>query len=798
MSGNLKKLSVAELDFSIPPKKIRELKKLKSRSPIIGQERAVSAIQLGLNIESEGFNIFVMGASGTGRRTVLNELLKDFKPNKDEIQDIAYVYNFAKKFEPKALFFPAGKGAEFKGDLKQSINDIAKASLQLVNSESYLTAQKKLIAKNTGVESTMLAEFETKMIGEGFKLIQSKDPNDPSVDLVPLIEGKEVDFNQIQSAVAQGKFPKKNLEKIRKRYFTGLEEMSALFETLRNKREETEQKLDLLLTDSVKPIIETKLKPVFDLAKGFDNVNAKNKKQKENTKNILAFLKTAQDDLVSKVGIYTRPFKNAGQKKAFFSRYAINLVCEHNDNKNYVVTENLPNFANLFGTIENSLTGAHLKICPGAVHKAFGGYLILRLQDLLTEEDSWFYLKRILQSGTIEIQNPPSSNNSTNVFKPEPLPAHFKVILVGGENSYDILYQEDPDFHKLFKVCAEFDSVMLMSDKNMAALLSLADEICKNANILKFTDSGYADLIVYASKLAESRHLITTRFTKISDLITKANFIAKEKGVSKINSEILEETINHNDYLNSLIEEKFNESLKLKETLLQVSGKKTGNINGLAVQDRGYYAFGTPVTISAQASPGNAGIINIESESGLSGEIYYKAHLIISSLLRKKYTQDFPLSIEATLCFEQSYGLIEGDSASCAEFLALLSAIAQIPLRQDIAITGSLNQHGEVQPVGGVNEKIAGFFNTCEILGFTGTQGVIIPESNKNNIFLSKKILQAVKQNRFSIWTIKDIDDAIEILSGITLTEFNNAITEKLKSFNEKIKEKICLNKDML
>ena len=471
------------------------------------------------------------------------------------------------------------------------------------------------------------------------------------------------------------------------------------------------------------------------------------------------------------------------------------MICENIDDTSYVIDENQPSFSNLFGTIEghgdeeDGLLNGHLRLRGGSVHRAFGGFLVLRLKDLLEEEDSWVYLKRVLQSGQVTIQLPPSGTHSPSLLKPEPIPAQLKAIIIGGEYSYEILYQEDPDFYKLFKVCAEFDSVMPLTDENLAAVLALIETFVKERHSLPFSDSGYAKLLGYAVELSESRHLISAQFTKLADFVAEANYTAKAVGSDCITDEIITKTIERRHYLAALPEEKFAEMVQLKEILIDASGTAVGKVNGLAVEERGFHTFGIPVSVTAQASPGTAGIINIEREAGLSGEIYDKAHLIISSILRQKYAPDFPLSISAAICFEQSYGLIDGDSASCAEFFALLSAIGKIPLRQDIAVTGSLNQLGMVQPVGGISEKITGFFDTCTILGLSGTQGVMIPKQNKNNLFLPERVVKAIAEKRFRIWAVGHIDEGIELLSGMDTAAVTVRVSAALRDFAETVRD---------
>lgn len=783
MPNTTQELSAEEITFSVPVEKVHQLRLNGTKNPIIGQDRAINALELGLGISAAGYNIFIMGASGTGRRTVLTTLLANYKANPSDLQDIAYVCNFTHPLEPKALFFPAGTGAAFKKSLHAAIESVRKQMLQITKSEVFGSASKKVLTSADAEENLLLTEFEALMAKDGFKLVQIKEEASRSMDLIPLIKGKPVTIDELQERVSIGKFSPDALNKIRENYYHSLDKMSELFIMLKEKRRATDKKIRVLKAESALPIIENEFAPLKTLFTAAP----------ENTLS-LTHLEEIKEDLLSRIHICTEPFKSAAHKKSFFGRYAANLVCEHSPDKNYVVQEEVPTFANLFGSIESasgnediSMNG-HLRLRAGSVHRAFGGFLVLRLQDLVMEEGAWPYLKRVLQSGKVEIQTPPTGNYIPSLLKPQALPAKLKVIIIGGEHSYDFLYQEDPDFQKLFKVCAEFDSVMPRTDTNMANFINFVDEFSKKQKTLFIDDSGLARILSYAAQLSEYRSMLTTRFTRISDLIVEADFQAKKQNLSVINAEIISASIEYRRNLQKLPEEKYAEMIKSREILLDVSGTMIGKVNGLAVHDRGYHAFGIPVAVTAQAAPGNQGVINIERESGLSGEIYDKAHLIIQGLLHRKYARDIPLAVSASICFEQSYSEVDGDSASCAAFFALLSAIAQIPLRQDLAVTGSLNQLGDVQPVGGVPEKIEGFFDTCSILGLTGKQGVIIPRRNMNNILLSDRVQNAVSSGIFHIWAINTVDDGLEILSGIEPAKFTAMVYETLNQYASQMK----------
>ncbi|WP_255945503.1 AAA family ATPase [Brucepastera parasyntrophica] len=422
----IEELIPEQIAFSIPEETVRHLRLNGAKEPIIGQDRAIDALELGLGINASGYNIFISGASGTGRRTVLTTLLADYKANWDELQDIAYAYNFSRPLEPKALFFPAGCGADFKKKLHTAIDSIRRQTRQTFKSEAFLAEKKKIAAAIDTEENQILADFERRMIAEGFKLVQIRDDKSRSMDLVPVFKRKPVSFDELQIKAAQGKFSDEKLTQLRETYYRCMDQMAELFSMLREKRRSVDKEIRGLKTKSASPIIENELA----FLKSFYSKEPGNRA-------VLTYLAEIKDDLLSRLHIYAEPFRSAAQKRTFFERYEVNLFSEHTPEKNYIIQEEVPTFANLFGSIEvtdGSRTAAvngHLRLRAGAVHRAFGGFLVLRLQDLLMEDGAWPYLKRVLQSGKIEIQTPPSGNQTPSLLKPEALPAKLKVIIIG-------------------------------------------------------------------------------------------------------------------------------------------------------------------------------------------------------------------------------------------------------------------------------------------------------------------------------------------------------------------------------
>ncbi|MDP3179233.1 MAG: AAA family ATPase, partial [Spirochaetaceae bacterium] len=465
--------------------------------------------------------------------------------------------------------------------------------------------------------------------------------------------------------------------------------------------------------------------------------------------------------------------------------------------RNPVVVENHPTAANLFGSVEpkpedeGDTRTAYLRIRTGSYLRAAGGTLVLRAEDVLADEEAWLRLKRALQDGRADIQNRDGPLGPSGWLKPEAPKIEVKVIMIGGESTYDILYQTDPDFQKLFKIHAEFDSSMPLNDEALRDYAAFARRVAGDEGLLPLDTDGLAAVMEQGSRLTEYRSRLSTRFGAIADLLRESDYRARLAGQASIGSAAVRAAVEARSQLANLPEEKLEDMIATGEIILQASGEAIGRVNGLAVHDRGYYAFGMPAVISAQVSPGEGGVINIEGESGLSGEIYDKAVLIVEGFMRSRYARDFPLAVTASICFEQSYTAVEGDSASSTAVYALLSAIADIPLRQDVAVTGSLNQIGQVQPVGGVNEKIEGFYRVCRHAGLTGSQGVMIPRRNIVNLTLSREVQEAIATGRFRIWAVSTIDEGIEVLTGMRAGKVDARGDFPQDSFNGKVRREL-------
>jgi predicted ATP-dependent protease len=508
-----------------------------------------------------------------------------------------------------------------------------------------------------------------------------------------------------------------------------------------------------------------------------------------------AYLASLEEDLLANSRLFTEDFSEDPSVEPPAFRYGVNLIVDNSSAKTLpVIFETWPDYAAIFGNQEPAGEGrSHFMfIRAGSLIKASGGFLVLRAEDIINEEDAWNSLKRALEAGCAEIRAVPNPFFPvSSALKPEAILIDTKIIVMGNENTYDALYNTDEDFPKLFKVHAEFDSVMERDERGSREYINFIRGLCADENLPAFELSGIAAVLEYGVRVGEFRSKLTTRFSLIADLIREAAHWALLGGRETVDRSMVNRALEERRFLHNLPECKIDEQILSGELLLSLAGKAVGRINGLGIIDRGYYAFGRPLVITARTAPGHDGIINIERESGLSGEIHDKGVLIIEGYLQALYAKDFPLSIRASICFEQSYIEIDGDSASSAEIYVLLSAIGGVPLRQDIAVTGSVNQMGFIQPVGGVSEKIEGFYEVCRKTGLSGSQGVIIPRLNLPNLILSADVQKALSEGVFHLYAVSTVDEGLEILTGVSAGKRGKNETFPPLSVNGKVQNRL-------
>lgn len=670
-------LTADEAAFSYPADLIEETNPSSFQGDIIGQPRALKALEMGIEIQGKGYNIFVTGEPGTGRMTAIRNLLKDRPADTSQLHDFLYIHNFVRPDVPVAVTLPAGRGQEFAAAMKAVTRCIKESIMEQVSGQE------------SRIDTEALIELVRPVIDE--TLAQFQEP--------------KIDF----------------------------------------------------------------------------------------------YLRRIEEDLREFSFIFTGADADTVRNAQFFQRYSVNLQVDNSHTKTLpVIYESHPTFTTLFGAVEAKGDSRDdnflpfLSIHGGSILDAAGGYLVVNADDLLKEDGLWEQLKRVLKTSTVTLQHSQNSLSSGSTgIRPEPFPVQIKVIALGSEELYDALYNEDPDFSKLFKISAEFDFSMQSNSENIGNYIGFIKMIEEDEHLIPVETSGIAALLRYGSYLVEQRGELSTQFSLIADLLRESQYWAGKMGKTVIDHDVVNRAIDERNYLLSLPESKIIDQILSGEMLIDLEGSKVGKVNALAVLDRGFYSFGIPTVISATVAPGNEGIVNIEHEAGLSGEIHDKGLLILEGYLRKMYARNFPLSMYSGICFEQSYAEVDGDSASSSELYALLSAIGNIPIRQDIAVTGSVNQMGEIQPVGGINEKITGFFTICERRGLTGRQGVIIPRLNIKNLILPERILDAIHAKRFHIYPIDRIDQGMQILSSRPAGARNSKGSFPVNTINRLVEDRL-------
>ncbi len=771
-------------------------------SEIIGQERALEAVRIGLDINSIGYNIFVTGLAGTGRFTTIKTALERLDVKGRIPNDICYVNNFKNSDMPHMLLLPAGQGITFKKEMEMLIETLKKKIPLIFENETYLNKKKELVEGFRNRQAEMFREFEKKVNREGFALVQVQTGPYSRPGIFPVVEGNPVNIEQLEAMVEEDKFSREDLEKKKEKQAELTEELETIFKETRKSEKGIKEQLSELDNEVISPVIRDSISDI---------------KEKFNHEKIPRYLDEVQEDILANLHRFREKEEPAApslpglilpQPAEQFTEYQVNVLVDNSETKGApIIVETTPNYRNLFGTIERVVDRAgiwktdftHIK--AGSFLRANGGYLIFNALDALTEPWVWPALKRTLKNQIIEIQTyDPFYFFSTSAMKPEPIECNTKVIMIGDTRMYYLLFNLDDDFKKIFKIKADFDSVMNKDQGTIHQYATFIRRICDEEKLKPFDRTGIAAVVEYGVEIAGKQKKLSTRFHLIADILREANYwalkdespVATEKHVDQA----IEKKINR---LN-LFEEKLQEMIEDGTIMIDSEGLVVGQVNGLSVYDLGDYSFGKPSRITVKTSLGKAGIINIEREAEMSGPIHNKGVYILSGYLRDRYAQDKPITMSASICFEQSYSGVEGDSASSTELYALLSSLSGLPIRQDIAVTGSVNQKGEVQPIGGVNQKIEGFFDVCRAKELTGKQGVMIPHTNMDDLMLRKDVVRAVQEGKFHIYPVKTIDQGIEILTGVEAGErledgsfkagtVNDLVDKKLRELGMKIKE---------
>ncbi len=787
-ASRFEELTPEKLRLRLDPQKIpfSTSDECKPCEDIIGQDRAIRAIKTGLDVKSLGYNIFITGMVGTGRTTTIKQLLERLEKDEKTPDDILYVNNFKNPDEPMLITLPAGKGRLFKQKMEHLIEMLQLNIPELLKSKYYQEKRDSIIESQQKKQKEILKQFEEEVAEEGFSVIQVQMGLFLKPDLVPLVNGQPTPFGKLEALVREGKFPKEKLEELQKKYDELTDKLEEIFDTLKEIEDKTRDLLKEWDEESITPIIRgaiNEMRSKFDFPK------------------VKAYLDDVEITLIKNIDLFKGQKKEQKEKELIdpFLEYRVNLLIDNSDQKGApIVMEINPNYVNLFGSIESTLNRFGIwqtdftKIKAGSLLKANGGYLVMNALDALVEIGVWPALKRTLRHQKLEIQNFSSLYLlSYSRLKPEPVNINVKVVMIGDDYLYNLLYFLDEDFKKIFKIKAEFDSEILRTDQTIVEFAQFIKKITEEDKLLPFDREGMAAIIEYATRLSGKQRKVSTRFHIIADIIREASFWAKSDNKEVVSREEVKKAIEERFERISLIEDKIQEMIEEGTILIDTEGMVIGQVNGLSVYTTGELSFGKPTRITARTAVGRAGVINIEREADLSGRTHNKGVLILSGYLRGKYAQNKPFSLSASIAFEQSYSGVEGDSASSTEVYAILSSLSKLPLRQDIAVTGSINQKGEIQPIGGVNEKIEGFFDVCKAKGLTGTQGVIIPYQNIQNLMLREDVVEAVREGKFHIYPIKNIDEGIEILTGVKAGEMKEDGTFEEGTVNYLVDEEL-------
>ena len=749
---------------------------LEERLSALGQDRAIHAVELGIHIKSRGYNLFCLGPEGTGKTSLVKRILEKEAKNRKTPDDWAYVYNFDEPYKPLAMSFPAGQAAEFAKDVDELLDELSDSLPEIIESEEYKAALGIIRQKYKAKKEEYINVLQKKAKGKRVSLLHMQ----MGLVVAPMKDG------EVLSPDAFEQLPEEEKKLV-------MEDLNAMQEEIENAtqdlpRWEEKQKREITILRE-KFVRSTVKDPIDALRKKYKSQQPSRflKQIQDNIlDNIDDFVPTDSDRQTATTGADEDPLQQLLSKmkqpeEDKFAKFKVNVIVKNVPNSGApIITVDYPTQGNLVGKVERiqqygALLTDFTLIKAGALHQANGGFLLLDARKVLEQPYAWDSLKRAIASKRVKIEAPSEETSFTTIsLDPEPIPLDIKVVLTGDFEIYELLSERDPDFRDFFKVEADFGMIMDRNAENEVEYAKLIGSLSKKKQLRSLNRQAVARVIEYASRMADDAGKLTAHISSIGDLLREADYWARVSNSKQIGKNHIDQAIEAQIYRSDRIKKAMLEEIDKGTILMDVKGERVGQINGLVVYDFSRYSFGKPARITTQVRIGKGDFMDIEREISMSGPIHTKGVLILKSLISNRFAKHSPLSLSASIVFEQSYGGVDGDSASSTEYYCLLSAIANLPIKQSIAVTGSINQFGEIQPIGGVNEKIEGFFDVCAHDGLTGKQGVVIPRTNVDNLMLRADIVQAVEEGRFTIYAIDTVDDGIEILTGVKAGKLDN------------------------
>jgi lon-related putative ATP-dependent protease len=800
MSEKVKGLQVEQLYQACDPEEFdfETTRDVESLTEVIGQERAVEAMRFGLGIAQEGYNIFALGPSGMGKQSIIHRFFKSQAVEEPVPSDWCYVNNFEDSQKPNAIELPAGKGKEFREDMESLTKQFSTALSAAFESEEYQSRRQAITESTQEKQEEAFRKLQEKASEKGVKLVRTP----AGLVVAPVHDGEALSPEELEDLPEEERQELKGkAEEIKSELQDILQQVPGWNSDLQEELEELNQEMAEIAVGGLIDKLRDKYADFPEVVEFLDAV------QEDVVENAEDFLPSQNGQNQLLAAMQGRGQQEQRQESRI-RKYKVNLIVDHSDSDHApVIYEDNPTYQNLIGRIEHiAQMGALMTdfnlIRPGVLHQANGGYLLLDARKVLTQPYAWDALKRALQSGKVTIESLRQRLGliSTVSLEPEQIPLDVKVGLYGERMLYYLLYQLDPDFAKLFKVEADFQEEMDRTQENQAVYARLIATMADEGDLLPLDRSAVARVIERSSRMVSDREKLSTERESIQDLLKEANYFAGKEDSEVIKADHVQQAIDGQIHRADRIREKIQEMI-LRETLrIDTEGEAVGQVNGLSVLSLSNFRFGRPNRITARVRMGKGKVMDIEREVDLGGPVHSKGVLILSGFLGSRYAEETPLSLSASLVFEQSYSGIEGDSASSAELYALLSAIAEVPIQQNLAVTGSVDQHGQVQAIGGVNEKVEGFYDICQARGLTGDQGVLIPASNQKHLMLRQDVIEAVQEGSFHIYPVETVDQGIELITGMKAgardeegeypeDSFNYAVEKRLEELAEKRSE---------